>query len=65
MATCNTSCGRMFKMAIVGVALLVAVLAVVLPHEKLIYLGYVSRFFEIMLPFLAVGALIKYLFNCD
>jgi hypothetical protein len=55
----------MFKMAIVGVALLVAVLAVVLPHEKLIYLGYVSRFFEIMLPFLAVGALIKYLFNCD
>lgn len=60
---CPKDCETSLKYLVLGVALIVAVLAVVLPHEKLVYLGYVSRFFEIMLPFLAVGALVKYLFN--
>lgn len=55
---------KSFKFFILGLAVMVAALSAVLPHEKLIYLAYLSHFFEAMLPFLAVGALVKYLFCC-
>lgn len=45
-------------------ALLVAVLGVTLPPTSLHFIIFVSRFFEIMIPILVVGALIKFLFSC-
>jgi hypothetical protein len=56
--------GIYFKYGILGMALLVSILATILPPEHLQVLSMVSRFFEIMIPFLAVGALIKYLCCC-
>jgi hypothetical protein len=46
------------------IAVIVAILGVVLPPENLHFIIFVSRFFEIMIPILAVGCLIKYLFSC-
>jgi len=44
---------------------LAAALLVTLWHEQgLVYIVFISRFFDIMLPVLAVGALLKYLFTC-
>ena len=54
-------CKKMFLGFFAGVALLVAVLVSVLPKDQLIYLVNITRFFEVMLPILAVGALLKYL----
>ena len=56
----NSNC---FRYSVVGIALAIALLASFLPQEHLQALGLISRFFEIMIPFLAVGALIKYLFT--
>ena len=60
-------CKKMFLGFFTGVALLVAVLVSVLPKDQLIYLVNITRFFEVMLPILAVGALLKYLCTpvCD
>lgn len=54
-------CNKMFSYFFPVVALLIAVLVSVLPKENLIYLVNITRFFEVMLPVLAVGALIKYI----
>ena len=54
-------CNKMFKGFFAGLALLVAVLVSVLPKEQLVYLVNITRFFEVMIPILAVGALLKYL----
>ena len=56
----NSNC---FRYSVIGIAVAVSLLAALLPQENLPTLGLVSRFFEIMMPFLAVGALIKYLFT--
>lgn len=55
-------CSRVFAFIFVIIALLLAVIASLLPQDKLASIIYVTRFFDIMLPVLAVGALIKYLF---
>lgn len=52
-----------FRYSVIGIAVVVALLASFLPQDNLHYLGPVSRFFDIMIPFLAVGALVKYLFS--
>lgn len=54
-------CGRIFAIIFIGIALLLAIFASILPQEKLATIIYISRFFDIMLPILAVGALVKYL----
>lgn len=56
----NSNC---FRYTVVGIAVVVSMLAALLPQEQLQSLGLVSRFFEIMIPFLAVGCLLKYLFT--
>lgn len=56
-------CSRVFAVIFVIVALLLAIVASVLPQDRLASIIYVTRFFDIMLPVLAVGALIKYLFS--
>ncbi|MEM1243376.1 MAG: hypothetical protein AAGG80_00990 [Pseudomonadota bacterium] len=43
------------------IAVVVAILAVILSPANLKIVVILSRFFEVMIPFLAVGALIKYL----
>lgn len=57
-------CGKIFAVIVILVALIMAIAVTVLPQERLADLFYVSRFIEIMIPVLGVGALIKYLFSC-
>lgn len=58
-------CRKIFLSAVLGLAVLMGVLVLVLPQEHLDILVLVSRFFEAMIPILAVGALVKYLFSCS
>jgi hypothetical protein len=53
---------RFWSTLIVIIALIIAVLSVILPPGRILDVIYVTRFFDIMLPILATGALIKYLF---
>src|SRR4051812_44080805 len=46
------------------IALILAILAISLSPDQLKFVIIVSRFFEIMLPVLAVGALMRYLTYC-
>ncbi len=55
-------CSRIFAVIFVIIALLLAITASMLPQDRLASIIYITRFFDIMLPVLAVGALIKYLF---
>lgn len=55
-------CTRFFAIVFVIIALLLAITASFLPQDKLATIIYITRFFDIMLPVLAVGALTKYLF---
>lgn len=54
-----------FSVLILLIATILAILTVCLPEDHLIKLISIFRFFDIMLPVLAVGALIKYLFSCN
>ncbi|EKD73142.1 MAG: hypothetical protein ACD_45C00436G0001 [uncultured bacterium] len=54
-------CMRIFVTAIVLIALTIGVLAVVLPRDMLIRLIMFRDFFDMTLPILAFGALMKYL----
>jgi hypothetical protein len=56
-------CNKVLAIVFIVIALLLALLASVLPQDKLVSVIYISRFFDIMLPVLAVGALIKYLWT--
>lgn len=57
-------CRKAFAVIVILVALLMGILVSVLPQDRLADLFYVSRFIEVMIPILGVGALIKYLFSC-
>ena len=46
------------------VAFVLAILAIVLPAANIHFVILISRFFEVMIPVLAVGALLKYLCMC-
>lgn len=46
------------------IAVLVGVLSLVLGVESARYIVAVENFFGVMLPILAVGAMLKYLFTC-
>ena len=54
-------CKRVLNFSIFTVAIALAVLVTVWPHERMTEILYATRFFEVMLPVLAVGALVKYL----
>lgn len=54
-------CKRVLNFVIFTVAVVLAILVTVWPHERMTEILYATRFFEVMLPVLAVGALIKYL----
>lgn len=54
-------CGKVLAIVFIAIALIMAFLGTVLPSEHADYVITISKFFDIMLPILAVGALIKYL----
>lgn len=56
--------GTVFSTIIIILAVVMAVLAVVLPIGYMRDLIMVTRFFEASLPVLAAGALVKYLCCC-
>lgn len=58
-------CRKLFAVIVIIVALLMGILVSVLPQDRLADLFYVSRFIEVMIPILGVGALIKYLCCCQ
>lgn len=55
---------RLFVMLIILVAIAVGVFALVLPRDQLVRLIIFRDFFDVTLPILAFGALIKYLCTC-
>ena len=54
-------CAKIVSWVAMALAVVLAVLAVALPAESIHLVILISRFFEVMLPILAVGALFKYL----
>lgn len=54
--------GKFIAVVFLIIALLMGVAVSVLPQDRLADLFFVSRFIEVMIPVLAVGALVKYLF---
>lgn len=54
-------CRRFFPAAVIIIAVIMAIAASVAKPDYVDYIVIISRFFDIMLPILAVGALIKYL----
>ncbi len=56
---------KIFSIVMLLLAVILAVLALSLPAEHLANIAVIIRFFQVMLPVLAVAALIKYLFKCN
>jgi hypothetical protein len=55
---------RLFVILIALIAVVVGVLALTLPREEIVKLIIFRDFFDVSLPILAFGALIKYLCTC-
>jgi hypothetical protein len=55
---------RVFVACIILVAIIVGVCALVLPRDGIVHLIVFRDFFDVSLPILAFGALIKYLCCC-
>lgn len=55
---------RLFVTLVVLVGILVGALALVLPRDQIVHLIVFRDFFDVSLPILAFGALIKYLCTC-
>lgn len=55
---------KLWAFVVVVFALIIAVLAVVLPQTSLRPIFVITTFFDVMIPILAVGALIKYIACC-
>ena len=54
-------CHRVIAAVVIVVALTLAIVVSVMPEKGLTFIMFASRFFDVMLPALAVGALLKYL----
>lgn len=55
---------RIFVALIILIAVAVGIFALVLPRDQLVRLIIFRDFFDVTLPILAFGALIKYLCTC-
>ena len=55
---------KLWAFVVVLVAIVIAVLAIVLPQTSLKPIFVITTFFDVMIPILAVGALVKYLCCC-
>jgi hypothetical protein len=58
---CHKMCHKILATVIILIALGLAFLISVWHDQGMSYIIFISRFFDVMLPVLAVGALIKYL----
>ncbi len=56
-------CCKMGALVFVIIAVLMGILACALPADQVGHLLIVAKFFDVMLPILGAGALIKYLFS--
>jgi hypothetical protein len=66
----HKTCNKIVATIVIIVALVLAVVVSVWHQQGLAFIVFVSRFFDVMLPVLAVGALLKYLIcgschNCE
>lgn len=61
----GTMCKRIFVSLIILIAIAVGVFALVLPRDQLVRLIIFRDFFDVTLPILAFGALVKYLITCN
>jgi hypothetical protein len=59
----SSGCCKIGALVFVIIAVVMAVLACALPADKVGQLLIVAKFFDVMLPILGAGALIKYLFS--
>src|SRR6056297_2837641 len=57
-------CNKLLAAATVLIALILAILAIALPSAQVRPIIEISRFFEVMIPVLAVGALLRYVAHC-
>lgn len=57
-------CGKILTIIFVLIAIILGILGTVLTPERMDYVILVSKFFDIMLPVLAVGGILKYLCSC-
>lgn len=55
---------KVFTIVVLAIAIIMGLLVSFLPQERLADVIYISRFFDVMIPILAVGALVKYLATC-
>lgn len=55
---------KIFIGLIIIVGIVVGALALILPREQIVHLIMFRDFFDVSLPILAFGALIKYLCTC-
>lgn len=58
-------CMRLFVSLIIIISIIVGVLAITLSRDTLIHVIVFRDFFDITLPILAFGALVKYLCTCS
>ena len=56
-------CQKIIAYTTIAIAVILAVLASSLPPEQLGRILFFVKFFEVMIPVLAVGSLVKYLFS--
>ncbi len=57
-------CGKVMAIVFIVVAVLMGLLACALPSDHLSKVILVAKFFDVMLPILGVGALLKYITTC-
>ena len=66
---CKKMCNRVIAIVAIIIDLGLAISVSAMPKQSLAFIVFVSRFFDVMLPVLAVGALLKYLVcgpcHCD
>lgn len=55
---------RLFVILIVLISVIVGVLALTIPRDEIVKLIIFRDFFDVSLPILAFGALVKYLCTC-
>lgn len=60
----NGMCRKLFCTIVVLVAVVMGLLAVFMPAAPQPYVAMIMKFFEVMIPVLAVGALLKYICCC-
>lgn len=57
-------CSKILAIVFILIAIILAILGITLPPDHIDWVITISKFFDIMLPILAVGALLKYLCPC-